>query len=101
VDWGPLGDFVWVQNVIFPLIGLGMGGFVLLGVYRTVNRLIDRRHERLAGGGAKLARDVEELEARISQLEEHAARVQDLEERLDFAERMLAKQGQRPLLGDH
>jgi len=95
-------DWVWVQNVIFPLIGMGMGGFVLYGVYRTVNRALDRRHEarQLAGGGAVTV-EVRRLEDRVAALEEQAQRVQELEERLDFAERILAKQGQRPLLGDH
>jgi hypothetical protein len=95
-----LHDWIWVQNVVFPLIGMAMGGFVLFGVYRTVNRMLDRRHESkpLAGG---LEAELRRLEDRVAVLEDGALRVQELEERLDFAERMLAKQGQRPLLGDH
>ena len=95
-------DFVWVQNVVFPLIGMAMGGFVLFGVYRTVNRMLDRRHDsRQLPAAGDLQGDVRRLEDRVALLEESAQRVQELEERLDFAERMLAKQGQRPLLGDH
>jgi len=45
--------------------------------------------------------EVRRLEDRVAALEDQAQRVQELEERLDFAERILAKQGQRPLLGDH
>jgi hypothetical protein len=97
-----LHDWVWVQNVIFPLAGMGMGALVLFGIYRTVNRVLDRRHEarQMSGGGA-VAAEVRRLEDRLAALEDQAQRVQELEERLDFAERILAKQGQRPLLGDH
>lgn len=95
-----LHDWIWVQNVVFPLIGMAMGGFVLFGVYRTVNRMLDRRHEaRQLDGG--LEAELRRLEHRVAVLEDGDPRIQELEERLDFAERMLAKQGQRPLLGDH
>ena len=97
-----LHDWIWIQNVVFPLIGMAMGGFVLFGVYRTVNRVLDRRHEsRQLTDGGELQAEVRRLEDRMAVLEDSAQRVQELEERLDFAERMLAKQGQRPLLGDH
>jgi len=95
-------DFVWVQNVVFPLILMGMGAFALFGVYRTVNRVLDRRHDaRQLEGGDGVRAELRRLEDRILALEDTNQRVQELEERLDFAERMLAKQGQRPLLGDH
>jgi hypothetical protein len=97
-----LHDWVWVQNVIFPLIGMGMGGFVLFGIYRTVNRMLDRRHDaRMLPGGGPMPEEMRRLEDRVAALEEQGQRLQELEERLDFAERILAKQGQRPLLGDH
>lgn len=40
-----------------------------------------------------------ELEARLGQLEETQARVAELEERLDFAERLLAQQKESARLG--
>ena len=69
----------------------------MFGVYRIATRWIDRRHERLmadrgAGAGSP---EVRELRARVEQLEEAVARVQDLEERLDFTERVLAQQRER------
>lgn len=94
-------DFVWIQEVVFPLIGMGMGAFVLYGAYRTLNRFLDRRHEARQAGTGVTADELRHLEERLAVLEDQAGRVQELEERLDFAERMLAKQGQRPLLGDH
>jgi hypothetical protein len=94
-------SYLWIQEVVFPLIGMGIGTFVLYGAYRTVNRMLDRRHESQRVGGGVAADEIRHLEERVAVLEEQTGRVQELEERLDFAERMLAKQGQRPLLGDH
>lgn len=93
-------SYLWIQEVIFPLIGMGIGSFVLYGAYRTLNRMLDRRAEAQKVGGVS-AEELRHLEERVAFLEEQSGRVQELEERLDFAERMLAKQGQRPLLGDH
>jgi hypothetical protein len=94
-------SYFWIQEVMFPLIGMGMGSFVLYGAYRTVNRILDRRHEAQRAGLGPSGETIQRLEDRVAFLEEQAGRVQELEERLDFAERMLAKQGQGPLLGDH
>lgn len=96
-------SWVWIQNVVFPLMGMGMGAFVLFGLYRTVNRYLDRRHElRLAEGGGVASADVEQLQERMEILEEQVFRVQELEERLDFAERLLAQHSDRPVLrGDN
>jgi hypothetical protein len=90
-------DWIWIQNVVFPLIGMGMGVLFMFGAYRVTMRWIDRRHERLMvergadGGSAAMQR----LQARVDQMEDVAARVQDLEERLDFTERVLAQQRER------
>jgi hypothetical protein len=94
-------SYLWIQEVIFPLVLMGMGSFALYGVYRTVNRMLDRRHEARKAGLGVPADEVRHLEERVAVLEEQSVRLQEIEERLDFAERMLAKQGQRPLLGDH
>lgn len=90
-------DWVWIENVVFPLVGMGMGVLFMFGVYRIAVRWIDRRHERLMverGGGAG-AGEVQQLRARVETLEESVGRVQELEERLDFAERILAQQRER------
>jgi len=95
-------DFVWIQEVVFPLIGMGMGTLFLVGLYRTVNRALDRRHEaRVQKAGGLLPDAVHHLEDRIAVLESQTERLQELEERLDFAERMLAQHRQEPLIGDH
>jgi len=96
-------DWVWVQNVVLPIIGMGMGTFVLFGVYRLANKFLDRRHEaRLAATGQGVGEEVQRLQQRVEQLEEKVYHWEELEERLEFAERMLAHHAQRPLIeGEH
>jgi hypothetical protein len=94
---------VWVQNVVLPILGMGMGTFVLFGIYRIVNKFMDRRHEgRLGVGGAGVVEELRRLQQRLELLEEKAYRWEELEERLEFAERVLAQHPQRPLIeGEH
>ncbi|UCG87346.1 MAG: hypothetical protein JSW71_02025 [Gemmatimonadota bacterium] len=88
-----LPTWIWFQNVVIPVLGMGLGGFVMFGVYRTVNRFLDRRHERLvAATQAGSSPELEELKDRVEALEDTAFRLQDLEERLDFAERLLTRE---------
>lgn len=94
-------SWVWIENVIFPLIGMGMGVLFMVGVYKTVNRWLDRRHEHAltqAGGGPRLHGEIAQLRERVEALEDAVIKVQEFEERLDFAERMLIQQRERPQL---
>ena len=78
------------ENVVLPLLGMGMGLFVLWNGFRIAHRALDQKHERdlaQAGGGA--TGDVAELRDRVERLEEIAYRMQELEERMDFTERAL------------
>lgn len=85
-------SWVWIQNVVLPILGMGLGGLFMFGVYRTVNRWIDRRHEReMAARGQFPTPALERLQERVEALEDVAYRVQELEERVDFAERVLAR----------
>ncbi len=90
----PIADFVWFQNVVLPLLGMGMGAFALFGLYRTINRFADRRHERQMAATARQSPgpEFEELRNRVELLEESVDRVRDLEERLEFAERLLTRE---------
>jgi hypothetical protein len=88
----PIADFIWFQNVVLPVLGMGMGAFVLFGVYRTVNRHLDRRHEQRKVAGGPPGPELEDLRSRVDLLEDAVDRVQELEERLDFTERMLTQQ---------
>ncbi len=92
-------DFVWIQEVVFPILGMGIGVLAMFGLYRTVNRALDRRHERAMGGSGGASRnEIERLVSRIEVLEEGAERMQELEERMDFTERVLTQQKERDRL---
>ncbi len=86
-------DWIVFQQTVIPIFGMGLGALAMFGVYRTINRALDRRHERLLAserGGS--SRELEEVRSRIEALEETAFRVQELEERVDFAERLLTRE---------
>ncbi len=93
-------DFVWIQNVIFPLVAMGMGAFFLFGVYRIVNRLIDRKDKRrLTAPDEAIMQELERLREKVESLESNSLHMEELEERLDFAERMLTERRQSSLPG--
>ena len=54
-------------------------------------RALARRLEGKGGAGAALQAEVEELRARVHELEVSQGRILDLEERLDFTERILTQ----------
>jgi hypothetical protein len=64
------------------------GSLVLLAIRRS---LAMRKRRRLEGDGVADQRVVE-LEQRVADLEAAQARIYELEERLDFAERLLARE---------
>jgi hypothetical protein len=75
-------------------IGVGMvfaASFVALAWRRA--RALGQRTE--FDGGGMAARQIAELEDRVAELEAGQGRVLELEERLDFTERMLARESER------
>lgn len=89
-------DWIIFQQTVIPILGMGLGALVMFGVYRTINRALDRKHERmLAAESGTPSREIEEVKQRIEALEETAYRVQELEERVDFAERLLTRDQQQ------
>ena len=93
-------SFLWIENVIFPMMGKGMGVLFMVGVYKTVNRWLDRRHERAlaeAGGSPRLQGEVAQLREEVEALREVNGRVLELEERVDFTERLLAQRREQAL----
>ena len=92
----PTPMWIWFQEIGVPILGFAFGAFVVWQVARTVNRYLERRH------GGQDARELEELRSSIEHLQGQAGvtddlalRVGDLEERLDFAERLLTKERER------
>jgi hypothetical protein len=83
--------------VLVPLGGMGMGALFMVGIYKIVTRWIDRRQGRALPEGTR--EEMEDLRRQVAALDELPQRVAELEERLDFAERMLAQHTQRPMLG--
>ena len=61
----------------------------------AIGRAIARRIEGKAGADPALSDRIEALEHRLADMEQDRVRVAELEERLDFAERMLAAPPER------
>jgi len=77
---------VWV---LIPLGGMATGALFLVGVYKLVSRWIDSRQRRDLPAGVE--DELVELRAQVAELDGLPHRVAELEERLDFAERLLAQ----------
>lgn len=69
-----------------------MGTLVLAYGGMSVISLMRKRAERAAAGPGSPPEELEAIHGRLDAAEALEARVTDLEERLDFAERMLARQ---------
>lgn len=91
-------DFIFWNEVIIPLAGMAVGLVLALPVVRAVVRRIDHKGARHSSDDvAALQAAVRELERRLEAADQVTQRVAELEERLDFTERMLA---QRPGRGE-
>ena len=86
--------------IVIVLIGGGSTGYLAYTVVQVIRR-------RMLGEGSSAGEELEELRYRMAELEEHGhvgsdhdliARVAELEERLDFAERLLASEDNRAQL---
>ena len=83
----------WVFLV--PFGGMATGIVFMVVMYKLIARWIDRRQ---VGSGAS-AEELQRLRADVEALEGMADRVAELEERVDFAERMLAQRRREGLPG--
>ncbi len=83
---------VWA---IVPIAGMATGAFFMFGVYKLVNRWLDVRARR---DMAVPLEELRELQREVDELRVLAARIPELEERLDFAERLLARATERGAL---
>jgi hypothetical protein len=77
-------DLLRVVILVGALVGLGVGTYA--GV--TVVSILRRRFERPAAGPAP--EELESIDARLAHLEALEAHLNELEERVDFAERFIA-----------
>jgi hypothetical protein len=83
--------------VLIPLAGMAVGALFMVGIYRLAARWMDRRHGTPLPEGTR--EELDDLRRQVAAVEELPERVAELEERLDFAERMLARRERQPLPG--
>ena len=81
-------DFVGFVVVMVTMATVGFGGYAAV---RLINILL-RRME--GSGGPEALAELAELRARVEELEADRGQVLELEERVDFTERVLAGEGQ-------
>ena len=80
--FGIPGEVFWPTAGFLSIIVVVFGGLVAL-------RLVGRHRPELSGQPDR--ETLSDLESRVSQLEQLQQRVNELEERVDFSERILAK----------
>ena len=79
-------DYIWIQKVVFPIIGMGLIGLLGIGIYRIVSKIIDRKSTPSMTASA----DVEALRAELEAIRaEHAIEIAELNDRLDFTEQLV------------
>ncbi len=97
-------DVLLVVEIVGSLFGLLIVGGTVAYLAYTAVQVVRRR---LLGEGSPAEEELEELRHRIEELEEHGpvgsdqhliARVIEVEERLDFAERLLSSEDNRAKL---
>jgi hypothetical protein len=90
-----IGAVMIFQEIVIPIIGMAMGVAVIWWGYRTVNKILDRRH---AGPELEALRhEVDLLKSDGAMVENLSTRLGEVEERLDFAERVLTQNRQERL----
>ena len=82
-------DGVWV---FVPIAGMATAAFFMFGVYKLVNRWLDARARRDVAAPSE---ELRELQREVDELRALPGRLAELEERLDFAERLLARERER------
>jgi hypothetical protein len=91
---------MWLPDIILALAGMATGIILGLPVVRALVRLVERKTGGEGAGDRALRAEVAELRARLEAVEEVRDRLVELEERLEFAERVLAQQRDRARLGE-
>lgn len=78
-------------EVIIPLTGMGIAMYAVVQGIALGKRAMDQKHERdlAAATGGATAEVLEDLRERVERLEDVGYRMQELEERIDFTERVL------------
>jgi hypothetical protein len=86
-------DFLFWNEVVIPLAGMAVGVILGLPIIKAIVRRIEAKTGEARGEEvATLRAELVSLRTRVEGLEELANRVGELEERADFAERLLTQQ---------
>jgi len=80
---------------LIPIAGMATGALFMVGVYKLLARWMDQRHRTAVPPGVEA--ELRELRGQVAELADVTHRVGELEERLDFAERMLARTRHEPV----
>ena len=92
----PTPAWIWFQEIGVPILAFGFGAFVVWQIARTVNRYLERRHAQSDPQELDALRtEMEHLRGQAGVVEDLTLRLGDLEERLDFAERLLTRERER------
>ena len=93
----PMAPWMLMSPEAMVLTALGFFAAVVLITFPLV-RALARRLEGRSAPDPALAAEVEELRARVAELEQRQGTLHELEERIDFTERLLAQQREQARL---
>ncbi|HXV85889.1 MAG TPA: hypothetical protein VD793_04275 [Gemmatimonadales bacterium] len=83
---------------LIPVAGITMLGFVLTPLARALARRMERGASVDSGEVEALREELAHWRARVEEMERTVVRLDELEERVDFAERLLVKGREREAL---
>jgi hypothetical protein len=78
-----------IEVVVLALAGMSMVTGLGFGMMRSINRHLERKYG--SPDAQRFEAELEELRAAIGGMEDVRHRLTELEERLDFAERLLSR----------
>lgn len=93
-----------LENIIVPIAGMATGLLLFLPIIRAAVRVTEKKLAGKVEGDEVIAiRDeIGSIQDRLERLEYRDDRIAELEERLDFAERLLAQKREAPRVeGSH
>jgi hypothetical protein len=92
-------EFLFWNEVVMPLAGMAVGVILGLPIIKAIVRRLERRPDDAGPESAKLGAELSEIRQRLEAVENLASRVGEIEERVDFAERLLTQHREAGRLG--
>jgi hypothetical protein len=90
-------DPVFIDNLVIPIAGMVTGIILGLPIVRAAIRHFERRSGVGSGDSERLEIGVHDMRERLAALEERVElRMTEVEERIEFTERILTRHGDRP-----